>query len=461
MQFGMLGRGAAAVLLGGLIAAGLFADPAVAAVAKERAGKDHAPTKAAPAKAAAATKASRTGKATTLASAAAERSCVASVSSTEYKVLLPERTDAMARRLAGLGLAKAEAKNALDLLRQRAGLKDLRTANRLVVARETDSCSGAARVTSLTLAVQNGDDVTITRGQAGKFELVGAGQKYAFHLRVQGRIEEGELVSGLIEQGIPPAVAGQVADSVAHEGALADAQVQGMAFDVLYQVSAARSGSPTEATLTVAELGEGDAAKRYYYYKPDGKSVQWLDSAGKVLAPQTVADMGLGRFIHPLPQGRFTSGFGWRRHPVLKVAKFHEGVDFSAPRGTPVVASGDGVVLSATRHRTYGKIIRIKHDDRVETTYSHLDNFAARLTVGQHVRQGQVIGYVGRTGLSSGNHLLFELLVDGEQVDPMVRIPALAGIGQAPGDQAEIEQARFVELANNLLDVVPAVSPAN
>jgi murein DD-endopeptidase MepM/ murein hydrolase activator NlpD len=206
--------------------------------------------------------------------------------------------------------------------------------------------------------------------------------------------------------------------------------------------------------LTSAELSHGGQSRRLYYYVPEEGTAHLIDQDGRVRLAQGPD------FIHPLPGYRMTSGFGWRQHPVLRARKFHKGVDWSAPRGTPVVAAGDGIVDTVKSHRGYGKYIRIVHDDRTETVYAHLDQFAKGIKVGQAVRQGQVIGTVGRTGIASGNHLYFELVVDGRHIDPLRNVPALVQDLLAEGKDKE-DQQRFVSFADTLLQSVPATASAN
>ncbi len=127
---------------------------------------------------------------------------------------------------------------------------------------------------------------------------------------------------------------------------------------------------------------------------------------------------------NPVPNGRFRSGFGMRRHPVLKYRKMHTGVDWSAPRGTPIISSGNGTVKKAGWSSGYGKQTVVKHANGYVTSYSHQTAIAKGVKPGAKVRQGQVIGFVGSTGLSTGNHLHYELIVNGNKVDPMrVRLP--------------------------------------
>lgn len=124
-------------------------------------------------------------------------------------------------------------------------------------------------------------------------------------------------------------------------------------------------------------------------------------------------------FAMPLDYGRVSSPFGMRIHPVFGEPRFHTGVDLTAPAGTPIYAAAAGTVEMAVSGRGYGKHIVLRHDDGYSTHYAHLSLFAGALKVGQRIEQGQVIGYVGRTGTATGPHLHFEVRKDDRPVDPM------------------------------------------
>lgn len=121
----------------------------------------------------------------------------------------------------------------------------------------------------------------------------------------------------------------------------------------------------------------------------------------------------------PINGARLSSRFGKRRHPVLGYTKMHRGVDFAAASGTPIYAAGDGVVEYRGRNGGYGNYIRIRHAGRYATAYAHMKGFARGIKTGGRVRQGQVIGYVGSTGRSTGPHLHYEILANGRQVNPL------------------------------------------
>jgi hypothetical protein len=121
----------------------------------------------------------------------------------------------------------------------------------------------------------------------------------------------------------------------------------------------------------------------------------------------------------PVADGDLRSGFGIRRHPILRASKMHTGVDWAARLGAPILSAGDGTVIRTEWATGYGRRVEIQHADGVVTTYSHMSRFGTDIEPGTPVRQGQVIGFVGSTGLSTGPHLHYEVLVNGSFVDPM------------------------------------------
>ena len=126
----------------------------------------------------------------------------------------------------------------------------------------------------------------------------------------------------------------------------------------------------------------------------------------------------------PVANGIMRSGFGLRRHPILGYSKMHTGVDWAAPRGTPIYSAGNGVVEHAERTGGYGNQVKIQHANGYETAYGHMSSFARGMKNGTRVRQGQLIGYVGTTGLSTGPHVHYEVLVNGRFVNPMrIKVP--------------------------------------
>jgi murein DD-endopeptidase MepM/ murein hydrolase activator NlpD len=162
--------------------------------------------------------------------------------------------------------------------------------------------------------------------------------------------------------------------------------------------------------------------------------------------------------LMPVDRGRLSSAYGMRYHPILKRPEMHRGIDWAAPRGTPVRAAGHGTVVAAGRWGGYGHYLRIDHGGRVATAYAHLDRFAPGLRPGRLVRQGELIGDVGSTGRATGPHLHYEILIAGRQVDPLALVPASV----APdGPSAAVIPASFAPGAAHLTagDLAPPVRP--
>ncbi|WP_417433151.1 M23 family metallopeptidase [Kiloniella sp.] len=153
----------------------------------------------------------------------------------------------------------------------------------------------------------------------------------------------------------------------------------------------------------------------------------------------------------PVDGARLSSRFGKRKHPVLGYTKMHKGVDFAAPRGTPIYAAGDGVILRANRFSSYGNYVKIRHHSGYETAYAHLKGFAKGIRKSKRVRQGQVIGYVGTTGRSTGPHLHYEVLFNGRQVNPLgVKLPAGEKLKKADLRNFKSEKAKIDGLIEDL-----------
>ena len=153
----------------------------------------------------------------------------------------------------------------------------------------------------------------------------------------------------------------------------------------------------------------------------------------------------------PIDGARLSSRFGKRRHPILGYTKMHRGVDFAAPTGTPIYAAGDGVIAFRGRKSGYGKYIRIRHAGGFNSAYAHMSRFRKGVTQGSRVKQGQVIGYVGSTGRSTGPHLHYEILARGRQVNPLtIKMPSGIKLGRKDFARFEVKRANIATLVANL-----------
>ena len=147
----------------------------------------------------------------------------------------------------------------------------------------------------------------------------------------------------------------------------------------------------------------------YYLYSTEDFN-EYFDENGKGMTKSLMKT--------PINGARLSSSYGMRKHPILGYNKMHKGVDFAAPTGTPIFAAGNGIVEYVGRNGGYGKYIRIRHDGTYKTAYAHLNSYKKGIGNGVRVKQGDIIGYVGSTGRSTGPHLHYEIIVNGQQINP-------------------------------------------
>jgi murein DD-endopeptidase MepM/ murein hydrolase activator NlpD len=183
------------------------------------------------------------------------------------------------------------------------------------------------------------------------------------------------------------------------------------------------------------ESRRGDRAF-YSFLAPGDARPDWYDAEGK----------SARRFLMrtPINGARLSSGYGMRRHPILGYSRMHRGTDFAAPTGTPILAAGEGTIVRAGPYSSYGNYVRIRHANGYETAYAHMSRFARGIRAGARVRQGQVIGYVGTTGRSTGPHLHYEVLRRGQQINPVnLRVANGRNLTGRALELFQIERARI------------------
>jgi len=190
----------------------------------------------------------------------------------------------------------------------------------------------------------------------------------------------------------------------------------GDSFSVLYAGDDDAAGENKNEVQFASLTVDGETKKYYRYQSPDDGMVDFYDESGKSAKKFLVRK--------PVSQGEMRSGFGTRKHPLLGYVRAHTGVDWAAPIGTPIYASGNGTIEKMGWEGGYGRYIRMRHANGYETAYGHMSAFAKGVDVGKNVRQGQIIGFVGSTGLSTGPHLHYEIIINTRFVDPMkVKLP--------------------------------------
>ncbi len=217
------------------------------------------------------------------------------------------------------------------------------------------------------------------------------------------------LYETALKQEIPRPIIDDLVRVFANDVDFQRSVAAGDSFEAFYDQSDEAEAKDQLLYATVTARGE---TYRYYRFQtPDDGIVDFYDQDGRSTRKFLVRT--------PILNAKFTSGFGYRFHPILGYTRPHTGVDWAAPIGTPIVAAGNGVIVKAGWDSGYGRRIEVEHANGYVTTYNHMSGFARGATEGARVRQGQVIGYLGQTGLATGPHLHYEVLVNGHFVDPM------------------------------------------
>jgi len=216
---------------------------------------------------------------------------------------------------------------------------------------------------------------------------------------------------------------------------------EGDDFELLYTTETGPDGERARVgPLLYASVERRGETLEMYRFDAEGTNVAYFNPEGESMRRLLMRT--------PLNGARISSGYGMREHPILGYSRMHEGVDFAASHGTPIYAAGDGVVRYAGRNGGYGKYVKLDHRDPYTTAYGHMRRFADGIRPGAHVNQGEVIGYVGSTGRSTGPHLHYEIRRHGKPVNPRsLELPTgyeLAGDDLAAFEQrmAEIDRMR-------------------
>lgn len=323
------------------------------------------------------------------------------------------RGDTLSSVLMRAKIDAGQAHDVIDALKEVFNPRDLRPDHEIYITYMPVKGGEVERdLLSLYIRPSIESEVTVERLENGRYkarrdvkELIHSTQI------VKGEIKDSLFLDGA-KQGVPAKILHEMIKLFAHVVDFQRDFHPGDAYGLIYTTAKDSDGlreKPGE--LSFAYLKLAGKEMRFYFFKPrKGGSPGFYDLQGSSLRK--------GLLRTPVDGARLSSGFGTRKHPVLGYSKMHKGVDFAAPKGTPVMAAGDGVVEKIGPFSSYGNYIRLRHNSEISTAYAHLSRFAAGLRPGKSVRQGQVIGYIGMTGRTTGPHLHYELIRFGKQVDP-------------------------------------------
>jgi murein DD-endopeptidase MepM/ murein hydrolase activator NlpD len=296
-----------------------------------------------------------------------------------------------------------------------------------------------------------------TRGDSGWSEREETIPWAPERLRVVGRITtslydalDSAIPDSFLPAGERQALAWAIADVYDWEVDFTRDVRAGDRFEVLFDRLVSPDGERRFGRIEAARVDVAHSPTYAYYFTGDAGTAAdgYFDDAGRSLKRAFLRA--------PLQFRRISSRFGGRLHPILHTQRMHEGVDYAADYGTPVRATADGIVTRAGRDGGYGNLIELRHANGIRTRYGHLSAFARGLRVGQRIAQGETIGYVGSTGLSTGPHLHYEFLINGRATNPL-RTAAGAGAPVPAGLRAAFDSVR-AHLSRELEPTHPAAA---
>ena len=280
----------------------------------------------------------------------------------------------------------------------------------------------------------------IARVESGK-ERDGALAATIPYRHVRGTITS-SLYAAAKAQGVPGHIISQMLRALSHQVDLQRQIQKGDTFEILY--GRPFSGTSKRYVLHYAALNLHGRRVAFYRFTPPNGKTGYFDEQGR--------STRRGLMRTPISGARISSRFGMRRHPVLGYTKMHTGVDFAAGTGTPIHAAGSGVVIHAGWRGGYGRTVMIRHPSGHVTLYAHQSRIAPGISKGVHVAQGQIIGYVGASGRTTGPHLHFEVRIKGKPVNPL-RVRT-ASRQQLRGKALAAFRKRMARI-ESLLDQVP------
>ncbi|MDZ4759713.1 MAG: M23 family metallopeptidase [Alphaproteobacteria bacterium] len=379
----------------------------------------------------------------------------------EEKRVSIKRNETLSGVLDRVGVPREEANAAVYAAARLLDLRKVQAGDDVTAWIETSPSDGVVRLMGVSLRPEAERQVLVSRDSSGG---------WVSHELMAKLVPGIDYVAGTIEQSIYETALAQgardqqvvdYADIFGYDIDFQREMQAGDKFEILYETFEDERGEPVKSGAVLFASMDGEALKKNFYRftTSDDGAVDYFDDRGQ----------SAKKFLMktPINGARLSSGFGNRKHPILGYTKLHKGTDFAAARGTPIYAAGNGVVERAGPFSTFGNYVRIQHANGYETAYAHMNSFGRGIKKGVRVRQGEVIGYVGTTGRSTGPHLHYEVYVGGKAVNAMsLKLPTGRKLEGAQleafnAERARIDALRLGEIAGQtLVSAAPATPSA-
>lgn len=333
----------------------------------------------------------------------------------ERRVVMINKGDNFIGILSNLGMDYQSATNAYNTLKKVFDARKLQVGQHFeIVATYDVHTRDLESLDYLMIEPVRGTRYILERNEYDQFEAKVEQEEFVYEIKNINGTVGGNVINSLNSAGLPLRLANKLPSLFSHIINFSRDVKKGDSFEVKYEVHKDSNGEVVKiGDILYAKFHVGNRDFKLYRYKGRDGNVDYYDQNG------AAKKKGLDKKPLAMRNARISSLFGYRRHPVYKDRRFHSGVDYAAPSGTAIYASGAGTIEMARYVNGYGNYIKIRHNSEYETAYGHMSRFASGMRPGVRVKQGQIIGYVGSTGRSTGPHLHFEILRKGQRIDPL------------------------------------------
>lgn len=274
-------------------------------------------------------------------------------------------------------------------------------------------------INSVVIATAPDQEIAVSRKNDGGYDAREIKLKLLRYVsRYYGTLKNGFFVDG-VDAGISPTAMMNMIHLYSYDVDFQRDIHNGDKFEMLVESFYTEDGKKVkDGDVLFSSLTLQNRSIDFYMHKVDGK-VEYFDAKGNSIRKSLLRT--------PINGARVSSAFGLRRHPILGYSRMHQGIDFAAGMGTPILAAGSGKITYYGKKGGYGNFVQIRHNEDYSTAYGHASRYVAKLRVGSNVKQGDVVAYVGSTGRSTGPHLHFEVMYKGKPINP-AKVKATSGL---------------------------------
>jgi len=350
----------------------------------------------------------------------------------ERQIVRVKRGDTLTALLVHWGATPVEAQDVASALRPIWNPRELR------IGQEVMLQFGEEGLEAIEIAANLDHAVKAQRNGDGHFSPTSMPRNLARVPNLSIGTIKTSLYEAAVIAGVPQPVLQEMTRAFSYDVDFQREVQPGDTFEVMFENIVDKRGEViANGSVIYASMTLSGHTLRVYRFLPEGGFADFFNPAGQSVKKALLRT--------PIDGARLTSSFGQRMHPILGYSRMHRGVDFGAVQGTPIMAAGDGVVETAGPDRGYGNFVLLRHNGNYETAYAHLSRFGSGIKTGARVRQGQIIGYVGMTGLATGPHLHYEIRIGGTQVNPL-------SVKMAPGRNLAGTELRAFQAVADVVD---------